>query len=101
MLRATLNESNKLPSNSEYPELLRATSSYIPHDDYTLAKGDLKHYQQQYGDIYFLRLAQLKPIVEEIAAEAWEGYQVGTALNNIMISPADGSQDSRRHGSSS
>ena len=34
------------------------------------------HYQQQYGDMYFLRLAKLKPAVEEIAAEAWEGCEV-------------------------
>lgn len=26
--------------------------------------------------MYFLRLAKLKPAVERIAADAWEGYQV-------------------------
>ena len=27
--------------------------------------------------MYFLRLAKLKPAVENIAAEAWEGFQIG------------------------
>ena len=26
--------------------------------------------------MYFLRLAKLKPAVEEIAAEAWDGFQI-------------------------
>ena len=36
----------------------------------------MRHYQQQYADMYFLRLARLKPVVAEIAAAAWEGYNV-------------------------
>jgi DNA polymerase delta subunit 2 len=35
-----------------------------------------KHYQQQYGDMYFLRLTKLKPVVEIIAEEAWDGFQI-------------------------
>jgi len=50
-----------------------------------LAKGDQKHYQQQYGDMYFLRLAKLKPAVEELAAEAWAGLEVG--FNTLLIPP--------------
>lgn len=36
----------------------------------------MRHYQQQYADIYFLRLARLKPTVAEIAVAAWEGFNV-------------------------
>lgn len=48
----------------------------MPLRNFDLARGEDKHYQQQYGDMYFLRLAKLKPAVEQIASEAWEGYQV-------------------------
>jgi len=43
---------------------------------FNLPKGDQRHYQQQYADMYFLRLAQLKPAVEEVAKEAWDGFEV-------------------------
>lgn len=59
-----------------YPTLERQPSHYNPLHSFDLAKGDQKHYQQQYGDMYFLRLAKLKPVVEQIAAEAWDGFQV-------------------------
>lgn len=58
--------------------LTRAPSSYYPLHDFHLAKAE--GYQQQYGDIYFLRLAKLKPEVEKIAREAWDGYNVGLAF---------------------
>lgn len=60
----------------EYPIVERQASYYNPLHSFDLAKGDQKHYQQQYGDMYFLRLAKLKPVVEQIAAEAWDGFQV-------------------------
>lgn len=31
---------------------------------------------QQFGDMYFLRLAKLKPVVEAIAADAWEEFEI-------------------------
>ena len=36
-----------------------------------------KQYQQQFGDMYFLRLTQIKPAVEEIASAAFDGVIVG------------------------
>ena len=60
----------------EYPTLDRIPSIYNPLHSYALAKGDLKQYQQQYADIYFLRLAKLKPAVEELASQAWEEFEV-------------------------
>lgn len=38
--------------------------------------GDNRQYKQQFGDLYFLRLAKLKPAVVKVAVEAWEGYNV-------------------------
>ncbi|KAL2040186.1 hypothetical protein N7G274_007089 [Stereocaulon virgatum] len=60
----------------EYPTIDRIPSSYNPLHSFDLAKGDQKHYQQQYGDMYFLRLAMLKPAVEEIAADAWGEIEI-------------------------
>lgn len=38
--------------------------------------GENRPYKQQFGDIYFLRLAKLKPAVVKAARESWEGYNV-------------------------
>ena len=60
--------------NQNYEVLERQHSSYKPFDTFALEKE--KHYQQQYGDMYFLRLTKLKPAVEHIAEEAWDGFQI-------------------------
>ncbi|EKD14095.1 uncharacterized protein L3040_007904 [Drepanopeziza brunnea f. sp. 'multigermtubi'] len=66
----------RAPSNtSTYTSLTRRPSAYKPLLTYALEKE--KHYQQQYADMYFLRLAKLKPAVEAIAAEAWDGFCIG------------------------
>jgi len=52
-------------------------SAYNPKDSYSLPKGERKHYQQQYADMYFARLAQLKPAVESVASEAWADFSIG------------------------
>ncbi|KAI5272422.1 hypothetical protein E4T47_04293 [Aureobasidium subglaciale] len=57
--------------------LERTPSSYNPLRSFHLAKGEQKHYQQQYADMYFARLAVLKPAVERIASEAWDGFEIG------------------------
>ncbi|KAL1616362.1 DNA polymerase delta small subunit Cdc1 [Diplodia seriata] len=44
---------------------------------FELPKGADRHYVQQYADMYYLRLVQLKPVVEKIAAEEWNDYTVG------------------------
>jgi hypothetical protein len=61
-----------MTSNSTYEPLERTPSSYNPLHSFRLPKGENKHYQQQYGDMYFLRLAKLKPAVEAVAKEAWD-----------------------------
>jgi DNA polymerase delta subunit 2 len=60
--------------DEKYPLLERQSSSYKPLSTFALEKE--KHYHQQYGDMYFLRLTKLKPAVEGIAAEAWDGFQI-------------------------
>ncbi|GAB7345340.1 hypothetical protein MBLNU457_3692t1 [Dothideomycetes sp. NU457] len=65
------------PSNEEVPTLNRTPSAYHPINTYNLPKGERKHYQQQYADMYFARLAQLKPAVERVASEAWADFSIG------------------------
>ncbi|EXJ79040.1 DNA polymerase delta subunit 2 [Capronia epimyces CBS 606.96] len=54
----------------------RAPSSYNPLYSYRLSRGENKHYLQQYGDMYFLRLAKLKPVVEKIAEDDWADFEI-------------------------
>ncbi|KAL8940053.1 MAG: hypothetical protein Q9211_002456 [Gyalolechia sp. 1 TL-2023] len=64
------------PSDYQYPTIDRQQSHYNPLQTFNLDKGQLKHYQQQYADLYFLRLAKLKPAVEAIADEEWKDFEV-------------------------
>ena len=64
------------PSEDQHTVLERAASSYNPMPSFTLPRGENRHYQQQYADMYFARLAQLKPAVESIASEAFDGYVI-------------------------
>ncbi|KAJ9633537.1 DNA polymerase delta small subunit Cdc1 [Knufia peltigerae] len=57
-------------------EQTRVSSDYNPLYSYRLLRGESKHYVQQYGDMYFLRLAKLKPAVEAIAAEDWDDFEI-------------------------
>ncbi|KAK1760852.1 DNA polymerase alpha/epsilon subunit B-domain-containing protein [Echria macrotheca] len=64
------------PSTDEDPQPIeRVDSNYHPLQTFTLGK-DLQ-YQQQFADIYFLRLTKIKPAVEEVAEAAWEGTVIG------------------------
>ncbi|KAL4810961.1 DNA polymerase alpha/epsilon subunit B-domain-containing protein [Aspergillus unguis] len=64
------------PSTQEHELQNRNISVYNPLDTFRLPPGQERHYQQQYGDMYFLRLAKLKPAVERVAVEAWEGFSI-------------------------
>jgi DNA polymerase delta subunit 2 len=58
------------------PEFLeRSESHYKPLDTFALPKD--RQYQQQFADIYFLRLTKIKPAVEAVASAAWEGTILG------------------------
>ncbi|PGH15660.1 hypothetical protein AJ79_02254 [Helicocarpus griseus UAMH5409] len=62
--------------DEEYAAVYREPSAYSPLSTFTLPRGEMRHFQQQYADIYFLRLARLKPAVAEIAVAAWEGFNI-------------------------
>ncbi|KAL4929946.1 DNA-directed DNA polymerase delta subunit POL31 [Aspergillus undulatus] len=66
----------RAPSTQEHELVNRKPSVYNPLDTFRLPPGQERQYQQQYGDMYFLRLAKLKPAVEKVAIEAWEGFSI-------------------------
>lgn len=55
----------------------REPSAYNPLHTFDLPKGTDKHYGQQFADMYFLRLAQLKKCVMQKAEEAWSDFELG------------------------
>ena len=54
----------------------RNESNYAPLHTFALPKGADKHYSQQFADMYFLRLVQLKEHVMAKAHEAWSDFEV-------------------------
>ncbi|AEO63352.1 82af3b49-ba80-45ad-b05f-0a3b9bafa2c1 [Thermothielavioides terrestris] len=63
------------PSAEGFGLLERTASNYKSLDTFSLPKD--RQYQQQFADIYFLRLTKIKPAVEEVASAAWEGTILG------------------------
>ncbi|KAL2129801.1 hypothetical protein VTI74DRAFT_7292 [Chaetomium olivicolor] len=61
--------------SGEFETLERSESNYKPLDTFTLPKD--RQYQQQFADIYFLRLTKIKPAVEAVANAAWEDTVLG------------------------
>jgi DNA polymerase delta subunit 2 len=62
----------------------RIASNYHPLKTFDLPKGEQKHYTQQFADMYFLRLAMLKPDIDRIAAEAWSDFQLAGEIATPM-----------------
>jgi DNA polymerase delta subunit 2 len=54
----------------------RKQSIYNPLPTYTLPRGEAKHYQQQFADMYFARLALLKPAVKSVGTEAFSDFSI-------------------------
>lgn len=46
------------------------------HEASTRFTVPTRTYQQQYSDMYYMRLAKLKPVVMALAQEAWEDFEV-------------------------
>ncbi|KAG7419763.1 hypothetical protein LZL87_000358 [Fusarium oxysporum] len=63
------------PSETSHQVPSRSASVYKPLQSFVLDKQ--RSYQQQYGDMYFLRLTKIKPAVDKVAAEAWTGTKIG------------------------
>lgn len=60
----------------DFPPTERTASTYQPLKTFELPKGEQKHYTQQFADMYFLRLAMIKPDVVAIASEAWGNFEL-------------------------
>lgn len=73
-------------SDDAYPSTERVASDYEPLKTFDLAKGDQKHYTQQFADMYYLRLALLKPDIKKIAAEAWDDFEASLGRARICHS---------------
>ncbi|TGJ78122.1 hypothetical protein E0Z10_g10642 [Xylaria hypoxylon] len=63
------------PTGKAEDELERTASEYTPLHSFKLDKE--KSYQQQFADMYFLRLTKIKPALEERASEAWRHTIIG------------------------
>ncbi|RSM10997.1 hypothetical protein CEP52_003278 [Fusarium oligoseptatum] len=63
------------PSDAAHQVPSRVPSAYKPMQSFALDKQ--KSYQQQYGDMYFLRLTKIKPAVDQVAEAAWSGTSIG------------------------
>ncbi|KAF2015965.1 DNA polymeras-like protein subunit delta-2 [Aaosphaeria arxii CBS 175.79] len=55
----------------------REASAYNPLHTFELPKGSDKHYKQQFADMYFLRLSQLKEAVRQRAEQEWGDFKLG------------------------
>lgn len=55
---------------------IRGVSNYHPLHTFDLPKGADRHYAQQFADMYFLRLSQLKKDVKAKAHDAWDDFEV-------------------------
>lgn len=53
----------------------RVPSNYVPLQTFALDKS--RQYQQQFADLYFLRLTKIRPAVEAAARAAWEDTVIG------------------------
>ncbi|OHF02769.1 DNA polymerase alpha/epsilon subunit B [Colletotrichum orchidophilum] len=62
-------------ANTSSSNLIRVPSTYKPLHTFDLPKE--RSYQQQYADVYFLRLTSIRPAVDAVAAEAWDGTIIG------------------------
>ncbi|KAJ4302189.1 DNA polymerase delta small subunit Cdc1 [Collariella sp. IMI 366227] len=61
--------------SENFETLERSDSNYKPLDTFSLPKD--RQYQQQFADLYFLRLTKIKPAVEAVASAAWEDTVLG------------------------
>ncbi|EKG14975.1 DNA polymerase delta subunit 2, putative [Macrophomina phaseolina MS6] len=81
-------------SPADFPTASRESApAYTPLSTFELPKGEDRHYVQQYADMYFLRLVQLKPVVEKIAEEAWENFEVNSICHGYASLPPVTSTD--------
>ena len=62
--------------NESNETLSRISSSYNPCYSYRLPHGETKQYEQQFADMYFARLAQLRKPVVDMATVEWADFEI-------------------------
>lgn len=72
----TLKPNTDRNSEDAPPAPSRNHSAYNPLHDFVLPPGTERHYSQQFADMYFLRLMQLKKTVKQRAEDAWNDFEV-------------------------
>jgi DNA polymerase delta subunit 2 len=65
-----------LQGDEVFQQKSRVSSSYNPRYSYRLPYGETKQYEQQFADMYFARLTQLKKPVVAVAKEEWEDFEI-------------------------
>lgn len=75
LLLLPLQATNNLSSDGAHSTPARADNAYQSLHAFDLDKQ--RPYQQQYADLYFLRLTKIKPAVDQMASSAWEGTVIG------------------------
>ncbi|USP75310.1 dna polymerase subunit delta-2 [Curvularia clavata] len=80
--------SSKTDTNSDSDDAplppSRNASAYNPLHDFVLPPGSERQYSQQFADMYFLRLMQLKKVVKEKAEELWHNFELGGQKANFV-----------------
>ncbi|CAA9962205.1 DNA polymerase protein [Pyrenophora teres f. maculata] len=64
------------PFEDAPPAASRDASAYSPLHQFLLPPATERQYTQQFADMYFLRLMQLKKTVKQLAEEAWRGFEL-------------------------
>ena len=62
--------------DESHSERRRMPSNYNPMYSYRLGRGEAKQYDQQFADLYYLRLAKLKPVLSSLAGEDWADFEI-------------------------
>lgn len=70
-------------TTDNHDAVFRQLSVYHPLTSFELPPGSSRSYRQQFADIYFLRLAALKPVAAAAASTAWDGFIVSTSDTSI------------------
>lgn len=70
-----------MPDPNDEDDRIRLASSYHPLPTYRLPPS--RPYPHQFADMYFARLAQLKPAVEAVAGEAWTAVEIAPGLEKV------------------
>ncbi|MBE7180194.1 MAG: hypothetical protein INR71_03130, partial [Terriglobus roseus] len=63
-------------ADNDFTSPTRLQSTYKPLSTFVLPADESRSYQHQFADMYFLRLAELKPAIETVAAAAFASHSI-------------------------